>query len=128
MNCPRCGLSMKAEKYEKQPVRHCTTCWGYWTEPAPLRNILRNQIEKFSAGERRSVFQAWASHGDVDRQGREREAIDCPVCRARMSKRTFHPECPVVVDQCPKHGIWLDTGEIKELQIFVESRKEPLGD
>jgi Zn-finger nucleic acid-binding protein len=30
----------------------------------------------------------------------------------------------VKIDECPEHGIWLDTGEIKDLQIFVEKHMQ----
>jgi hypothetical protein len=26
----------------------------------------------------------------------------------------------VQIDECGEHGLWLDTGEIKDLQVFIE--------
>jgi Zn-finger nucleic acid-binding protein len=30
----------------------------------------------------------------------------------------------VQIDECDEHGVWLDTGEIKDLQVFIERGME----
>lgn len=123
MNCPRCQLTLRNDTYEGQNVMFCDTCWGYWLPGATLNEILRDESTKFSDSERKSVFQTWALQGDANRQGHEDQLINCPQCEVQMKRMQVHPACPVMVDKCAEHGVWLDTGEIKELQIFVERKQ-----
>ena len=61
------------------------------------------------------------SGGDANREGSEHLDIRCPVCSGGMEKKKYHRSCPIEIDECELHGIWLDTGEIKDLQVFIES-------
>jgi Zn-finger nucleic acid-binding protein len=125
MDCPRCTLALSAQKYEKEVVHFCGSCWGCWVEQPRLKKILDNEMYQFSHGEKKTIFKTWAEKGDANRQGSEDQVVNCPVCSTAMARETFAEDCPVTVDRCEKHGVWLDTGELKEIQIFVESRKSP---
>ncbi|MEH6472021.1 MAG: zf-TFIIB domain-containing protein, partial [Halopseudomonas sp.] len=39
----------------------------------------------------------------------------CPVCQEFMARRNFGYRSGVVIDRCPKHGVWLDNGELIHL-------------
>ncbi len=121
MLCPRCQLLLTDDQYENQHVKFCTNCWGHWLDQSALDAILKSDSYSFSPKERKEMLATWATRGDVDRQGAESEPIDCPECNSRLHRKQFFDACPVEVDVCDEHGIWLDTGEIKELQIFFES-------
>ncbi len=122
LRCPRCQLLLRPEEYESHRVQFCSTCWGYWLDAETLQAILDEHQYKFSKGERSTLMALMRSAGDIDRSGRESELIHCPQCGRQMVRKKWIEGCPVEIDQCPDHGIWLDTGEIKELQIFAESR------
>lgn len=120
MDCPRCHLLLSAAEYEGQPVQFCNTCWGYWLTRPQLEQIVHSQDYQFDEAEVEAVEQTLGSTGDADRQGSEREPVHCPECRAEMTRKKFERSCPVLIDECESHGIWLDTGEIKDLQVFIE--------
>ena len=124
MLCPRCQLSLSDEHYENQQLKFCTNCWGHWLNQSALDAILRSDSYTFSRQERQEMLSTWANRGDVDRQGDESKQIDCPECSSSLQRKRFFESCPVEVDVCDEHGIWLDTGEIKELQIFFESNDQ----
>lgn len=122
MLCPRCQLSLSDDHYENQDVKFCTNCWGHWLDQSSLHAILDSDSYSFSAKERNHMlFTMWANRGEAGREKSELEPIDCPECNSRLQRKRFFDDCPVEVDVCDEHGIWLDTGEIKELQIFFES-------
>jgi hypothetical protein len=75
---------------------------------------------KFSKYERDAVLTTMTREGDVDRQGSEGQPANCPECGRVMERKKYEGGCPVLIDECPDHGIWLDTGEIKDLQIYLE--------
>jgi Zn-finger nucleic acid-binding protein len=109
-------------EYEGQHVHFCGTCWGYWLTRSQLDQIVGGATYQFNDGETRTIAETLDSQGDANRQGSEREAVQCPVCSVGMTRRKYRSECPVQVDECAEHGLWLDTGEIKDLQVFVEQR------
>ena len=120
MLCPRCQLMMTDDEYEGQQVQFCGNCWGHWVQAETLNAILDSNKYEFSEAERAAMLDRWASrnqHGVVELIG---ETIQCPNCQSELKRQRFIEECPVIVDICDEHGIWLDTGEIKELQIFFE--------
>ncbi len=120
MDCPRCRLSLSPQEYEGENVSFCSTCWGHWLTRSQLDNIVNNVQYKFSKFERKAVFKTVAEKGDADRQGSEAQLINCPECGKSMERKRYESQFPVQIDECPNHGIWLDTGEIKDLQVFVE--------
>ena len=122
LNCPRCKLLLQEDEYEGYSVEFCGNCWGYWLSSNTLEQILEDHRYHFSKQERKTALQVMATQGDVDREGHEREPIACPACLKTMQRRRYFPECPVEIDQCAEHGVWLDTGELKELQIYFESK------
>jgi Zn-finger nucleic acid-binding protein len=122
MDCPRCRLSLSGAEYEGEEVHFCGTCWGYWLTRSQLDRITAGVDYRFAKREAHAVKRTLDSHGDADRQGFEREAVSCPVCGVKMSRKEYTPTCPVQIDECDQHGIWLDTGEIKDLQVFIERR------
>lgn len=119
MDCPRCRLRLAADEYEGQEVHFCTTCWGYWLTRSQLDQIVAGVKYRFSDREAQTVEQTLDA-GDANRQGSEAEAVACPVCGAAMKKGKYTSNCPVQIDECGQHGLWLDTGEIKDLQVFIE--------
>ena len=122
MDCPRCRLSLAGAEYEGVQVHFCGTCWGYWLTRSQLDQIAAGVKYRFGAREARAVAATLDSDGDANRQGSEHEAVPCPVCGVEMNSKRYRTDCAVQIDECDQHGIWLDTGEIKDLQVFIERR------
>lgn len=90
--------------------------------------MMRDQLDRitsskgynFGKEEKQAVRHAMAHEGDADRLGTESQPVSCPACGVEMRRKRFTPDCPVMIDECDAHGVWLDTGEIKDLQVFLE--------
>jgi Zn-finger nucleic acid-binding protein len=106
-------------EYEGQHVHFCGTCWGYWLTRRQLDQIVAGITYRFGKGETKTIERTFYS-GDANRQGAEGEAVSCPVCSVEMKRKQYRTNCPVQIDECDEHGVWLDTGEIKDLQVFIE--------
>ena len=124
MDCPRCQLRLEAAEYEGEEVHFCGTCWGYWLTRSQLDQIAAGVKYRFGEREVQTIEEMLDSHGDANRQGSEREAVPCPVCGVEMTKKEYTTNCQVQIDECDQHGLWLDTGEIKDLQVFIERKME----
>ena len=44
----------------------------------------------------------------------------CPKCATIMKREHYDESVQLVIDVCPEHGVWLDTGEIKKVQAVAE--------
>ena len=119
-DCPRCHLPLQPDEYEGTGVLFCGNCWGYWLDHGALEKIMRSEVYEFSKEEAASVLSRWADHDASQVMLSENAA--CPICGESMEQAPFADGCPVVVDRCETDGVWLDTAEIKQLQVFVETR------
>jgi len=119
MTCPRCNLLLLADEYEGEPVYRCETCWGYWLRREHLDSIIERRDFEFRRPERKRIVRDIEQSGDIDR-GAEWKVVLCPQCSRPTTRRRYHDACPIKIDECIGHGIWLDTAEIAELQVFME--------
>jgi Zn-finger nucleic acid-binding protein len=110
--CPRCKLTLNPTTYEGATVHGCDGCWGFWVPAASLRTILASKDEAFSDAERKQVEDQTV--GDVEGDAE----VACLECGKTLQKRVMLGS--VLVDFCPGHGVWLDTGEIKSIQVLAE--------
>jgi Zn-finger nucleic acid-binding protein len=107
-------------EYEGEQVHFCGTCWGYWLTRQQLDQITTQVKYRFGRSESRAIAETLDARGDANRQGSEHEVVSCPVCGIPMKRKRYASSCPVQIDECDEHGLWLDTGEIKDLQVFIE--------
>ncbi len=119
MDCPRCKLPLKAETYEGHQVELCQSCWGMWLEPGELEEILISRQYQFSPEEKQVALK-----GGVGKSRGPVSPAPCPRCDVRMERLYIDPSLFLVIDRCPRHGLWLDTGEIKTIQAMAERSKE----
>jgi len=115
-DCPRCRLPLSASRYEDTHVQSCRQCLGYWLSELACAEIAIKRDAYFSADERRTVLR-WALEdyrGEVDR------GLQCPMCLDALAPAPFKGLLPY---RCAGHGVWLDTGDLKRIQIVVESSR-----
>lgn len=122
LRCPRCKTLLADQEYEGENIKFCQSCFGHWLTREQLDKIVNNVEYKFSEKEATEVLQAMVNVGDESRIVDEKPPVACPECDQQMERQKYHPKCPVRIDECARHGIWLDTGEIKDLQVFIEKK------
>ena len=119
MDCPRCHLPLKPDRYEGVNVHRCAECWGYWLDRGEFTRITTVREFVFSEQERKAIVE----HAHARGTGAKPDAdgvIACPRCAKEMEKIHFNVKAPITVDRCPSHGIWLDTHELKLAQVLAE--------
>jgi len=93
-NCPRCGVAL----VDARSARGCQTCGGMWVDEAVLAEMVQ---------EMRPPGPLQRLHLAV--MDRSEAPIACPSCREPMHQTKIHD---VILDRCPKHGIWFDKAEL----------------
>lgn len=129
--CPACGVPMQTIDLGLGGtflIERCETCLSLFFDP----NEVETLIERSAAG----GFQV--DHRRLDELSRAPQGARaapryyaCPVCRTAMNRVNFGARSGVVVDQCPKHGMWLEGGELRRLldwrkaggQVLHQQRK-----
>ena len=91
----------------------CLDCEGSFYGFSALNRVFRS-----------SEGQVRKTHLGISLQDESREVdldlpVDCPECGVRMERGRYLSECPVIVDTCNEHGIWLDDGELGRLMDFL---------
>ena len=55
----------------------------------------------------------------------ENRTLTCPVCSIGLGEVNYQGTSNIVVNPCEDlHGVWLDSGEIAKIQIFMEYWKD----
>ena len=115
MECPRCQMPLKPMDYEGVEADMCESCWGFWLDTGELAEVLTQKDLSFSPEEKELILDV----AGASRTG-DTTPAPCPRCRSTMSRLHFDEAVHLVIDRCPQHGVWLDTGEIKKVQALAE--------
>lgn len=119
MQCPKCDVDTKTEKYEGVEIDRCPRCKGVWLDDGEIRQVIREREKTFTSEQIRAVV------GDtlpvkVDAP-EEADVYPCPKCGENLEK---HDLTGIMLDRCPNHdGLWFDEGEIEKVQILAERRQ-----
>ena len=111
--CPGCQVACRAFGAQSGRLSECTSCGGQFVEHALLQELL----------ERRELYRV------VTRaQPRRENPLDgpvvylkCPACGTLMNRNNFGGNSGIVVDVCPRHGVWFDPGELPRILEFVQA-------
>lgn len=119
--CPNChtrlqtiDLKINGHLY----IEHCQTCFGLFFNPGEIEVLLDSSVS--------GVFSVnWKLLDNINQERYPADSkvryVKCPVCQVLMNRVNFGYRSGVVVDQCSKHGIWLDSGEITHLMEWKKA-------
>ena len=111
--CPACDGELELHYSGGVDIHRCGRCLGLWLGPEDLDAVEELMAEGLTAA-------------DVDRKMRGvRPPVSevvyrrCPACRKTMRRRNFADCSGVIVDECSKHGMFLDPGEYEAIETFI---------
>lgn len=122
MDCPRCKLPLKEEKYEGIDVDLCPTCLGSWLDTGELDAVSERKGYTWGKNEKEDILRAIAEANARGKAAPD-EAIGCPKCAKTMEKVEYK-KSGVTIDRCAEHGVWLDSKEMKLVQVWAEHEAE----
>jgi len=118
MDCPRCSGELGETTYEDFPVYRCAKCRGFWVSGEILRGIIEKRHEKMPQ-EALEVAKNW--HSSQMPKKELPDELKCPRCGEMLSRGVYGVDTGIIIDRCPTGcGVWLDAGELVELQAFDE--------
>jgi Zn-finger nucleic acid-binding protein len=118
MRCPRDGSELKTRIYEANvEIDECPTCSGVFLDQGELETI-QAVVEK--------EHEELAGRAPASLDPPSTDApVACAQCGLTMSRRNYGFGSQVVIDACPDGcGLWLDGGELQQLERFYEKSQE----
>jgi Zn-finger nucleic acid-binding protein len=109
--CPRCQESLEILVSDGEEYDICPGCSGMWLDRTEFRTATRkHDIIKKSA-----VKGEYLKTPPSDPQ----EYIACVRCGKFMNRKNFGKISGVIIDECARHGVWLDSGEFEKIRHFI---------
>ena len=119
MKCPRDGSALTEQQYEASvSVDACGMCGGVWLDRGELEAIQEHRDRDHA----RDLVRLPDLLGAI---GAHAGPTACPKCGTTMETGEYAHCSRVLVDVCPDgHGMWLDGGELRALEVFFEKAKD----
>jgi Zn-finger nucleic acid-binding protein len=121
--CPVCGTALETYHHEGAELDRCPGGHGLWFDRGELAHVVRNEQESRTAEERAEAAEAATNApgaavlAEIDADRRP-----CPVCATPM-RLTEYAGSGVAIDECPRHGVWLDAGELEQIEAYGEAMR-----
>jgi Zn-finger nucleic acid-binding protein len=130
LTCPCCAATMAAiGTGHGVEVDQCLECGSVWLDAGELAAILADagpepsgETPVATVAELRARMKTMVPSETAVRYR------ECPRCGEVMGRRNFGTISGVVVDECTRHGVLLDEGELQAIEAFVRMGGEPLGE
>jgi len=124
--CPRCHgklsrVSVDEGDAHAAHVEQCARCLGCFARTKDFSEL----VERDAAAEPLPLdaFTPPPGARGLPRQDLLAET-SCPYCHGLMERVRFAQKASILVDVCPKHGVWLDAGELPHLLDYVKHRAQ----
>jgi len=113
--CPQCGIPLKTLDLGidgKFFIERCETCLGLFFDPGELEAILEKSVANVFVVDRKRLDNL-----QLERNAAPNEVVyrKCPICDHLMHRMNYGHRSGVIVDRCKSHGVWLDSGELRQL-------------
>jgi Zn-finger nucleic acid-binding protein len=110
-HCPRCKTSLEIHVVNGEEYDICPSCGGLWLDRDEFKLATRS-----SNVYKKDDFKETYRHGPITDTV---AYIPCVRCGKLMNRKNFAKLSSIIIDECGKHGVWLDAGELKKIQHFI---------
>jgi Zn-finger nucleic acid-binding protein len=109
--CPRCNVPLKIYNGDNEEYDICSQCGGMWLDRGEFRNATR-EFEVYKKGKYQGEYRKQPAKDPL-------EYIVCVRCGKLMNRKNFKRISGVIIDECKRHGVWLDAGELEKIRHFI---------
>jgi Zn-finger nucleic acid-binding protein len=108
--CPRCQTALTIHIHNKEEYDLCQGCGGMWLDRDEF-HLATREFTVFRDGDKGQYFR--------DSLKDTLEYVPCVRCGKVMNRKNFGRISGVVIDECARHGVWLDAGELEKIRHFI---------
>lgn len=119
--CPECNEHLQTIDLNLNGpflIERCEKCFGLFFDPEEIEILLESSVSNIFHINRKLLRNI---NKDRYQNHKKIRYIKCPVCLILMNRVNFGHRSGVIIDQCKKHGIWLDSGEITHLMEWKKA-------
>jgi Zn-finger nucleic acid-binding protein len=116
--CPDCMVyldSIDIGENDRFIIEKCERCYGLFFDINELETLLKQSVEStyWINPKKLHSLQQHPLHKDTVLYRK------CPECSKIMQRKNYMNKSGVIMDVCMEHGIWLDAGELKQIQEWI---------
>ena len=118
-SCPVCKTGLKTINIGENLVLHierCDSCYGVFFDTEELKEVIEASVKGSRNIDLMKLFQITENPRYIDIMVYR----NCPVCEKKMNRKNFMGQSGVITDVCSDHGIWLDSGELRQILEWVK--------
>ena len=118
-DCPVCKTQLKTINIgEKLPlyIERCDSCYGVFFDTNELEEMIEFSVKGSQNVDLIKLFQITENPRYIDIIVYR----NCPVCKKKMNRKNFMGQSGVITDICAEHGVWLDSGELRQIMEWVK--------
>lgn len=117
--CPDCLIYLDhidIGKNSRFIIEKCSGCYGLFFDHHELERLIDQSVD----------MSYWIDHHKLHsllQHPLHKDKIiyrRCPVCNKMMHRKNYSNRSGVIMDYCVDHGIWLDAGELKQIQEWTK--------
>jgi Zn-finger nucleic acid-binding protein len=109
--CPRCGAQLEPQKKDNFEIDVCPGCGGLWLDQGEF-DVLTAESTVYREEKLETLYSRPSLPDRI-------EYIPCVRCGKLMVRKNYGRISGVIIDECGRHGIWLDKGEIEKIRHFI---------
>ncbi len=109
--CPRCKVSLNTTVSKGEEYHICPACGGVWLDRTEFHRVT-TEYDVYRKENFETEYKREPAKDPV-------EYIPCVRCGKLMNRGNFRRISGVMIDECGKHGVWLDSGELEKIRHFI---------
>lgn len=109
--CPRCKEPLKIYVSDGEEYDICPACNGLWLDRGEFHRATREKII-YKKEDIKGEYRKTPIKDPI-------EYIACIRCGKLMNRKNFGRISGIIIDECKRHGVWLDTGELEKIRHFI---------
>ena len=117
-SCPDCMIfleSIDIGKNERFIIEKCERCFGLFFDNHELERLLEESLDTSYWIDHHKLHSLLQHPLHKDRLVYRR----CPECNKLMHRKNHLNRSGIIMDSCSEHGLWLDAGELKQIQEWT---------
>ena len=110
--CPRCGVPLELKgRADDIEIDACPSGSGLWLDRGEF-SVLTAESTVYREERLQKEYSRPALPARI-------EYIPCVRCGKLMVRKNYSRISGVIIDECGRHGIWLDSGELAKIRQFI---------
>jgi Zn-finger nucleic acid-binding protein len=111
--CPRCNRKLTAFNRDEMELCLCPGYHGLWVDSTAF-HVLTSETNVYKE---ETVKEQYSRSAVIEKE--DIRYLKCVRCGEVMTRKNYAHISGVIIDECGRHGVWLDAGELEKIRQFI---------